>query len=492
MANPVSQRIANTMLQTIRRHDMLRAGDAAGVAVSGGADSVALLLLLEELRAQIGVRLVVLHFNHELRGAEADEDERFVADLARTRGLEMIAGRGNVAARARETHANIEEAARNLRHEFFAGLVAARRVTCVTVAHTADDQVETVLAKMIRGTGPAGLAGIYPVAGDVVRPLMDVRRADLRELLQERGQVWREDSTNADESRLRARIRARLLPALERDFQPAIVARIGQLAALARQDELFWHAFVEDRFRALARYDGDSIRIAVTDLLKPTDLDPGNAGATPAAAALTTRIVRRILQELKGDRLGFTSRHIEDVLHLATASASGHRICMPSGIVVERVFGELRFRKAGRAQITGAHHPAWEAEFLPELWSGISSDFAIDIPDIKLRLRLKVIDWPCAPSETKQQAVADWNQLCAPVVLRNWRPGDAFRPQGRLRPHKLKNLLRDRRIALHERCHWPVLTSAGQLIWARGFPVAHGFLASGVTKKALVISEEPF
>jgi len=214
MPESLSQRIVDS----VRRHRMFAPGAVAGVAVSGGADSVALLLLFEELKATLGVRLLVVHFNHQLRGEESDCDEKFVRSLAEARGLEFIAGSEDVAGRARENGWNLEDAGRRLRYQFFAGLVQEGRAMRIAVAHTADDQAETVLAQMVRGTGPAGLAGIYPVTEAVVRPLLQVRRDELRAFLAGRRQTWREDSTNGDVSRLRARIRSRLTPLLEKDF----------------------------------------------------------------------------------------------------------------------------------------------------------------------------------------------------------------------------------------------------------------------------------
>ena len=162
--------------------------------------------------------------------------------------------------RGRESNVcNLEDAARKCRYGFFSELIRDGRITRVCVGHTADDQAETVLAKMIRGTGPAGLGGIYPVAEFVTRPLIEIRRAELREFLVSEGQNWREDSTNLDESRLRARIRARLLPQLEQDFQPAIVSHLNNLSALARDDEEFWNALVEQRFSALVSKQKETV-----------------------------------------------------------------------------------------------------------------------------------------------------------------------------------------------------------------------------------------
>ena len=472
---------------------MLHAGDVAGIAVSGGADSVGLLRILRDLRAKLGIRLLVVHFNHQLRGAESDADEKFVAELARENNLEFIAGTEDIAAWARSHSCNLEDAARKCRYAFFSGLIRDGRITRVCVGHTADDQAETVLAKLIRGAGPAGLAGIYPVAEDVTRPLIDIRRAELRDFLLSEGQVWREDSTNLDESRQRARIRARLLPQLEQDFQPAIVSHLNNLSSLARNDEEFWNALVDDRFTALVRKQKDTFRIAIEDLLKPLDLRANENERRSPLSALTTRLLRRILQEVKGDRAGFTSRHVDDILHLATASTSGHQIHLPSGITVERSFDDLLFvPKSLAADRTTPKAASRVIEFHYALSLESLSEQHVDLPEIGTRIRLKVIDWPAMQRDTSLELlVADWTRIRTPAVVRNWLPGDAFRPHGRLRNRKLKYLMREKRIAPRDRRGWPVLTSAGEIVWARGFPVAQEFVADRDTRKVLAISEEP-
>lgn len=472
---------------------MLRPGDKIGVAVSGGADSVSLLLLLRDLQAELGVQLSVLHFNHQLRGGESDGDENFVVTLAVEHHLEFIVDREDVAAHSRKTNTNLEDAARKCRYGFFARLVKEGRVTRVAVAHTADDLAETVLAKIIRGTGLAGLAGIYPVADCVVRPLIEVRRTELREFLRARGAGWREDASNLDESRMRARIRARLLPLLESDFQPAIVGQLSNLATLARQDEEFWTVLAEERFQSLARREGNSLSISVNDLLTPLDFPAAIPAGASALRAVSAKLIRRMLGELKGDLLGFTSRHVEDVIHLAATSTSGHKVILPFGITVEKSFDELQF---SRRNLREAESAVPERHSTPEFQRLLHLDGrgeeAIDIPDIGARLHLKVIDWPSGARDTKHvETVADFGCLLPPLVVRNWLPGDAFRPHGRLRTSKLKHLFRERRIALRERQRWPVLTSNGDLVWARGFPVAEKYVTDGKTRKALVISEEP-
>jgi len=161
----------------------MRPGERVGVAVSGGADSVALLLLLLELREKLGVVLSVVHFNHKLRGKASDADEAFVAKLAAKHELEFHSASADVAKKAKKERANLEDAARRARYDYFRSLVESGACTKIAVAHTADDQAETVLAHLLRGTGLAGLGGIHPVAGPVVRPLLGSRRGELRRFL---------------------------------------------------------------------------------------------------------------------------------------------------------------------------------------------------------------------------------------------------------------------------------------------------------------------
>lgn len=485
------------MCASIARFQMLHAGDRLGVAVSGGADSVGLLRLLLESRKELGVQLSVLHFHHGLRGEEADRDEAFVAGLATTHGLSFASERADVAEIARQNKWNLEDAARRLRYQFFQSHAAAGRINRVAVAHTADDQAETLLAHLLRGTGPTGLASIYPVAGIVIRPLLEIRRNEIREYLASIGQTWREDQTNLDTRRLRARIRHRLLPLLETEFQPAVTGQLGRLAALAREDEAFWSALEENRIAALFSVESpemSSVRIA--DLLSPlAELSASrpDAGRASPALALSRRLVRRICRKLRGGREQLTARHVEDVLHLATEAGSGAAIALP-GVRVERDFDRLVFspapsdKSAGR----GAHDNTPKTRFEYSVALTIASASAsVAVPEIGRRFTLKVIDWvPQARETTQCEGVLDFDRLHMPLVIRSWRPGDGYRPQYRKRVRKLKHLLLESRVPLRQRAGWPVLTSSGELVWARGFPVADEFAPHAGTRMALQIAEE--
>ncbi|HKS83177.1 MAG TPA: tRNA lysidine(34) synthetase TilS [Candidatus Acidoferrales bacterium] len=492
-------RLEQSVLSEIRDARFFHAGQRVGVAVSGGADSVALLRLLESLRGELGIILSVVHFNHSLRGSESEADEQFVAQLAGHSRLNFLVSKEDVLAAATSNGWNLEDASRRLRYAFFQRLVDEKKITRVAVAHTADDQAETVLARIIRGTGFTGLGGIYPVAGSVVRPLLRFRRKELRAYLEAKGQSWREDSTNLDLRRTRARIRAQILPQLEADFSPQIVTRLEELSRLAREEEVFWQALVEERFHAGVKQETGRLAFHIPDLLHPEATQAATSQSSQSAAAvsarwlpLSERLIRRLYEEVRGGLHELSSQHVAQVIHLATASSSGHRIQLPGGIIVERAFDTLTFLRSESA--AGIQPPARTDQFALayryEVALQSTGTTSVSVPELGCCFRLKVIDWPLAESDTKTSCQAlDADLLGGSVVLRNWQPGDAYRPLGRGEPRKLKELFRAIRARAGERAVWPVLESRGRVIWARGLPPAQEFSASRQTRAGVLIEE---
>jgi tRNA(Ile)-lysidine synthase len=470
---------------------MLRPGDRVGAAVSGGADSVALLLLLLELREKLGVVLSVVHFNHKLRGKASDADEKFVAKLAAKHGLEFHSASVYVAKKAIKERANLEDAARRARYDYFRSLVESGTCTKIAVAHTADDQAETVLAHLLRGTGLAGLGGIHPVAGPVIRPLLGIRRSELRRFLRVRKQRWREDATNRDTKRMRARIRKKLLPLFEKQFQPAIVEHLATLAELAREDEGFLDDLVEHHARAVVRESDGQARIAVTDLLEPRKKGGFNTEGTEKTegeTALSKRMVRRIVGSIKPRHGQLGAAHVEGVLQLARNGRSGSSLALPGGVTVRKERNALVFLARENAGARTLQDSTREYEYKIDLANG---EAKADVAELGCAFRLRVIDWPPKRGETSiDRAVADLDRLRFPLVLRNWRPGDRLRPSGHRSAHKLKRLLNEKHVSRWERDGWPVLTSGGGLVWARGFPVAAEFAANERTQAGILIAEE--
>jgi tRNA(Ile)-lysidine synthase len=503
MRTPFEQR----MLEAIRRGRAILPGARVGVAVSGGADSVALLRILDGLANELGITLLVAHLNHSLRGPESDGDAEFVENLARERNLRFVLHVEDVAAVAEREGWNLEDAGRRLRQRFFQQLVAEGTADLIAVAHTADDQAETLLAHLMRGTGMTGLGGIYPVAGVVVRPLLEMRRQDLREYLESLKQEWREDSTNNDTRRMRARIRKDLLPIIERDFSPGIVGHLNELARLAREEGTFWNAFVEERFQALTRKTDESLVIVAGDLLVPLNsfkkLPSGttSSGAASKSARLvatpvrtvTERLIRRIYEELQGDRRELSAKHVEQVIDLASNLKSGRIVELPRGVVVRREFSELVFV---RLDALGENNLADETAGAARAYQYVvdlplNETRTVSVAELGKRLSLNLIDWPSAQSDTIRDIQAlDADLLRAPLILRNWRPGDSYKPRGRRDARKLRQMMVAERVPVTQRGTWPVLESGGQVVWALGMAPAEECSARAATRKGLLIVEE--
>ena len=310
--------LPQSVLDYIRRQGLLRAGNRVGVAVSGGADSVALLRILLELRHELGVVLSVVHFNHRLRAAEADADEQFVAQLAHQHRLEFHQGSGDVAAHARIRHLSAEAAARQLRYQFFRKLLADKTLNRIATGHTLDDQAETVLLRIVRGAGTRGLAGIYPALSvngcesSIIRPLLQTRHKLLEDYLKEIDQDWREDSSNRDLRFARNRLRHGILPRLERTLNPAVREALAETADIARSEEDYWRSEVELVLPEVWQAGCRSLNSAAL-------------GALPLA--LRRRVVRAAAESL-GLKLEF--HHVEEILTLALMGP-GPPCCLGAG-----------------------------------------------------------------------------------------------------------------------------------------------------------------
>ena len=352
--------VREKVLQSIREQKLMRAGDRVAVAVSGGADSVALLRALLDLRDELGIVLAVAHFNHGLRGAESDADQAFVAELARQSGLEFFAGLADVRDHAVLNKLSVEAAGRELRYQWFARLATAKRLNAIATAHTLDDQAETVLLKFLRGAGTRGLAGIWPVVGSagaealpfnksadgapggvplqegfvsgheftradmrpiypepasaggtfrgparIVRPLLCVSRDEVEAYLESLGQTWREDTSNLDHRFLRNRVRHELLPLLEREYNSNIRQALSDVAEIARGEEEYWRNEVERELAA--RKAGPSARTEVLgrdDNGKRYDADAGLKARSTTQNELKSRVPEKAGSSARTEVLG--------------------------------------------------------------------------------------------------------------------------------------------------------------------------------------------
>jgi len=525
--------LAQRLQDCVRRSGLLRAGERVGVGVSGGADSVALLLLLVGLRKSLGITLGVLHFNHKLRGRAADADEKFVAALARKYKLPFYSASAAVKAIAESDKANLEATARRLRYVFFARCASERQLDKIVVAHTADDQAETVLAHILRGSGLAGLGGIHPQMDKIVRPLLSVSRGDLRLYLKAYKQTWREDASNRDTTKMRARIRKKLIPLLQKEFQPRVVEHLVSLADHAREDQALLQGLAGARLRRCMELIPGGVRIGATDLLEvnPEGMPDSHTGVYGASrkmsgrdessvvdkdssdlaeAGLTGlggRMVLLIIGGLKRTRVNVVNgragageigaKHVLQVLELARHGRTGALLVLPGDIEVRRQRDALEFCcKANMA--TPPRDYEYKIDSLPSLT-------AIRVPELGCAFRFRVIDWHAQRGETRLLGgVLDEARLNFPLTLRSWRYGDRFCAAGHTKPEKLKRLFAERGIDRWARAGWPVIASGkhggsekndadesrDDLAWSRAFGASAKFAANERTKTGIVIVEE--
>ncbi|MBI1897153.1 MAG: tRNA lysidine(34) synthetase TilS [Acidobacteria bacterium] len=451
--------VIGRVFETIRRHAMFHAGQRAGVAVSGGPDSVCLLHVLAELAPRLGVTLTVLHLNHKLRGEQSEADARFVCTAAASLGIPALVREEDVRARG----GNLEQAGREARYSWFRGFIASGDLDCVATGHTRPDQAETVLYRLIRGAGTAGLAGILPVTEGIVRPLLDCDRPEIGEWLKKRGIPWREDPTNLDKSLIRNKIRSELLPYLQL-INPGISATLAHTATLAREDEDYWRDQVEDAAGRLLRVERDAVVVNAQDLVNlPT--------------ALARRLIRYAMQRVKGGLRGVDFEHIDSVLRLAGRRTGQGRVRTPLLDIV-RSFEWVRLaRPSGPA-------PAFE---MP-----LSAPGEAALPLGRVRLEAIEIsgmnDSPAVPGGYNGVSILDADRLSGPLTVRSWRPGDRIvRAPGAV--EKLKVLFHKARIPVWDRQEWPVIASGDRIIWARRFGVAADLIPTAATRKVLEVSE---
>jgi tRNA(Ile)-lysidine synthase len=466
-AAPDSSMPDRTMLdrivRTITRYRMFEPDQRAGVAVSGGADSVCLLHVLRELALRWNLSLTVLHLDHNLRGDESRADAEFVARLAARLGLPFELGHADVAALRRETGDNLEQAARHARLRFFRGFLEAGRFDRIALGHTLSDQAETVLFRFLRGAATAGLSGIRPTTGDgLVRPLIEIERAGVEQYLRARGIGWREDSTNSSLAFARNRIRHELLPQLTRDWNPALAETLAHTAEWAQAEEQYWNA-------EIARMSEGHL------LLQPPAVLLRAAALTGLPLAAARRLVRHAAEIVKGNLHGIGFEHLSAVLDLAGAAEGHGRVQLP-GIDVFRSFDWLRLAPPGTDSLENRNYR-----------------FALPVPGkVQLPGQNCVIQAELVNPETEPRPLSsvynedveclDWSRISGLLEVRNWRPGDQYQPANRPGAEKIKDLFQQARIPLWERRHWPIITSGETIIWARRFGPAAGFAApTGVT-----------
>jgi tRNA(Ile)-lysidine synthase len=469
----------NAVLERVRRyiarHDLARRETRVVAAVSGGSDSAALAYLLHALDAAGALRLSgIAHFNHQLRSA-ADDDERLVEGIAASLRRPLIAEREEVSQRARRDRRSTETAAREARYEFFERARVRLAADVVALGHTRDDQAETVLLRLTRGAGLRGLAGMHPRNGTIIRPLLDCRRAELRDCLVALGVAFATDETNADVNVPRNRVRHELLPLLARRFNPRIVDVLAREAELAREEWRWRHQQADELFERACRIERAKGAWA---------LDVALLNRVPLA--LRRAVVCRAMHEAAGERsVGF--EHVQAVLGLMDEGARG-AIDIP-GQRAERV-GSLVVL-AGRPPGSVGRPKAPEPVNIFRYPLSIPGEVSLPESGCLLTAELLVPEGLSGEFGRggRADAVVVRRDACRePLAVRNRRPGDRFRPAWLRGRKKLQDYFVDLKVPRPLRDRVPLVVDGDdRIVWVAGHAVGDEFRVTAASQAVITL-----
>lgn len=442
-------------------------------AVSGGADSIAMLYILHEIAPENGFELTVAHFNHHLRGKAGDDDARFVEAMACRLNLPCVVAGGNVRRRAVNKKISLEMAGRDMRYEFLCR--TARRLECdvIATAHTADDQAETMLLKMARGSGLRGLSGISRVAErggvTIIRPVRDVWRRELLSYLRKNQHEWREDISNDDTTFLRNRVRHLILPLIERQLNPKLRQALWRLGDIIEQEDAWLDSLTLPIYRQCLSSD------------HPATLNCALLHAWPLAAQ--RRVLRLWLADagLAPDSLDYkAAQRVESLLG---QGRSGRVIQLPGGYAVHREYSFLRL-SAKHSSKTDAFGAGFQYRLkIPGVTMPSDGSWRIEST---LEVRPEVVS---GTPDCVMVSAAKWRR--GMIIARNWRPGDRMRPYGMNGTRKIQDIFGDLKVPAGLRRLLPVLECRSEIIWTPGTRIAQSWAVRPSDRRILRLRFQP-
>ena len=467
----------------IKANRLFESADKIVLAVSGGADSTALLYVLHALKNEkiLSTDVVCAHINHQLRGSNADLDEDFVIEMARKLNCRIRTNRLDVRGFAHKNKLSIETAARRLRIECLIDIARAENCKSIVTAHHSSDNAETILQRIIRGTGFRGLAGIWPVsifADDIrfARPLLSVTRNEINEYLQKRNIKWRTDHTNADCTYTRNFIRHRLLPELQKDCTDPLVEQLSGLAASARKFYGLVCNYAEKAWPQLSDCSDNEIKLNVKMFL-----------AQPSPVKV--ELVRRSLTAVGCGQRDVTRRHFKRILQLAEKNATGGKIELPSGFVVHREYGSLIFappeKNSAPDELIGNSiklEVPGQTKFGQHLIEATVLDSQGSMQDTREKTKSRIEN---RESRIRFVEWFDLDKVNLPLMVRFRKDGDRFWPFGLKAEKKIGKFLTAAKVPQQLRRKLLVVADSEKIIWLWPIRMSEQAKITGGTQKIL-------
>lgn len=456
--------------ETIKKYEMLKGNEKIIVGVSGGADSICLLHVLMKLRLEYHLKLLIAHLNHGLREEESLRDEAFIRKLGEQFQLPTIIMRVNPEEFKNVKGISIQEKARQLRYNFFYEILKKEQGDKIALGHNADDQAETLLLWLIRGTGTKGLSGIPPVRENIfIRPLIEVERSKIEQFLKQMGIEYLQDSSNVDKRYLRNRIRLELIPNLKKNYNPKIVSTLNQTANIIRLEDEFLDKYCEKCINdcLIKKYDNSIILNVVKLQLFPLPIQ--------------LRLLRKIISSIKGNLTQIRYVHIFSIIKLLKNTGSNNILNLPGGIQVVKEYDRLVVSRGKQTKPNFIYY----FNHIPNY---------VKINEINKVIRFSLLNREDARNiffnHDKNIAYLDYKKVIFPIIIRQYQSGDRFSPIGMTGNKKVREFFIDKKIPISERLRIPILVFNTRIAWIIGYIVDRELAADKNTERILKVIYE--
>jgi tRNA(Ile)-lysidine synthase len=458
--------LLHKVMEFIKENSMFDKGDKVIVAVSGGPDSICLLHVLNELKDELGVTLVGAHVNHCLRGAEADKDEEYAKQTCESLNIDFYSKKVDIHRISAEKNISCEMAGREVRYEFFKELTIKLNANKIALAHNANDQAETILMRIMRGTGIEGMVGIKPVRDKIyVRPILHLSRSEIEKYCEGNNISARIDKSNLENIYARNKVRLELIPYIEENFNKDIIKTLNRLSDIVKKDNDYLEGISIKEYKKHCEICDKRVII--------------NKEAFLEHEAIVSRIVRNALVDMNGNLNNFEKIHISSIISLQKCE-TGKTIMLPQNIVAENCYGNIHICiniKAAEANDNQYSLNINEGNFIPSLNKVVKID-------VKAKMQLKKAE------VNDYIKYFDYDKINVPIILRYRKDGDRFMPLGMKGNKKLKDLFMDLKIPKGKRNEIPLICFGDDIGWVVGYRVSEKFKVSKDTKNILQIRIE--
>lgn len=467
----------------IKKHGMIKRGETVAAAVSGGVDSVVMLHVLKRLSGRLGFTLVVCHLNHALRGEESDRDFRFVRDLAKHLRISFVGGKLKSGELKGLKGLSVQEAARIKRYQFLEESALKTGAAKIALGHTMDDQAETVLMRLIKGSGLAGLAGIHPVRGKFIRPLIETSRKEVERYASAAGLEFRKDSSNTDTRYLRNDFRINLIPFIEKHYNPKIKETLARIASVIAKDDEFLNLQANGLFPdVVLERDATSL---VLDRARIVELHE----------SLLTRVFL-LAVEVISEKTDLYSYHIKSFLKVIKGRRPNASVVLPDGLTVAREYDRVIISTEPGKEAGPFDYRLRLNDKTNVVEAGVvikAKVLAAPPPEpLKDQIRRrakKVREKKMAKGEAGPFVeYFDYEKIARPLRVRSFAPGDRMAPLGMGGRHKkLKDIFIEKKVPKSRRHTVPVVTAGGEIVWVVGIRRTDRYMVTDSTEKVLAI-----